>query len=96
MTVGQVINNCNNYLILRQNNPQDAEFIANIIGTEDSFQLTSQVDQLGCLGGNASVRQTQEFMVHPDIIKRLTIGQAVYISKTNFNLTLLALRYRLV
>lgn len=41
--LGQVLNNCNNYLIQRQNNPADAEMLANIIGTQEGFQITSQV-----------------------------------------------------
>ena len=30
--VGQILNNCNNYIIQRQNNPNDASVLADIIG----------------------------------------------------------------
>ena len=82
--LGQILNNTNNYIIQRQNNPSDAEILANIIGTKDNFEVTSQlsVDQGGT--GIGSVRQTKAFLVHPDEIKRLKLGEAIFVNKWQF------------
>ncbi len=89
--LGQVLNNCNNYIIQRQNNPDDAEVLANIIGTNSGFQVTSQVSDNGGTG-TGSVRETREFIVHPDEIKRLGLGQAFVVNKQNFNVNSVELR----
>lgn len=90
--LGQILNNTNNYIIQRQNNPDDAEILANIVGTKNMFQITSQIsaDQGGT--GVGSVRETREFIVHPDEIKRLTLGQAVFVNKQNFRVQRVLLR----
>ena len=64
--LGQILNNTNNYIIQRQNNPNDAEVLSNLIGTEPCFEVTSQlsVKQGGTRLG--SVKQTREFIIHPD------------------------------
>jgi type IV secretory pathway TraG/TraD family ATPase VirD4 len=87
--VGQVLNNCNNYLILRQNHHVDAEQLAQVIGTTDAYQITTQIDQQA-RGGAGTVRQTKEFIVHPDEIKRLGIGKLIFVSKQVFKIRLVA------
>ncbi len=82
--VGQVLNNCNNYLIQRQNNHSDAELLANLIGTRDSVQITSQIDGYQGATGVGTIRQTKEYIAHPDDIKRLKRGEAVFVVKQNF------------
>ncbi|MDF1761040.1 MAG: type IV secretion system DNA-binding domain-containing protein [Coxiellaceae bacterium] len=89
--VGQVLNNCNNYLILRQNHHVDAEQLAQVIGTTDAYQITTQIDQQA-RGGAGTVRQAKEFIVHPDEIKRLPIGQAVFVNKQRFNIEVMLSR----
>ena len=79
--VGQVLNNCNNYIIQRQNNHDDAEILARLIGTCDTFQLTSQIDGSSGTRGVGSVRATKEFVVHPDLIKNFKKGEGVCLSK---------------
>jgi len=83
--VGQVLNNCNNYIIQRQNYPKDAEILANIIGTRDGYSFTSQYSRAAMTTGTGSVRKTKEFIVHPDDIKRLSLGEAIYVNKQTFN-----------
>ncbi len=83
--LGQTLSNCNNYIIQRQNYPQDAEHLANIIGTSDQFQVTSQVDMRIGTTGAGSVRATKEFIVHPDKIKRLEQGEGIVVNKHKFN-----------
>lgn len=81
--LGQVLNNTNNYIIQRQNFPSDAETLANIIGTQDQFVITSQVPLQGSVGAG-SIRQTKEFIIHPDKIKRLMRGEAIFVNKQKF------------
>lgn len=90
--LGQILNNTNNYIIQRQNNPNDAEVLANLIGTESTFEVTAQLstDQ-GCTG-LGSVKQTREFILHPDDIKRLTLGQAIFVNKQKFKVQKILLR----
>lgn len=82
--LGQVLNNTNNYIIQRQNYPGDADILANVIGTKDAFQITSQISSQDSGVGLGTARVTKEFMVHPDEIKRLTLGQAIVAQKQLF------------
>ena len=59
--LGQVLNNVNHYIIQRQNNPEDAERLAAIIGTEDQFQLTSQLSSDHYRGLNGSITAVKSF-----------------------------------
>lgn len=90
--VGQILNNTNNYLIQRQNNPHDAEILANLIGTESSFEVTAQLSAKQENSGLGSVKQTREFIIHPDDIKRLKLGQAIFVNKQRFNVQRILLR----
>ena len=69
--------------IQRQNFPSDAETLANIIGTQDQFVITSQVALPGSAGAG-SIRETKEFIIHPDKIKRLMRGEAIFVNKQQF------------
>jgi hypothetical protein len=76
----QIIQNCNTLIIQRQNDAGDAEELANNIGTEETWMMTHQVNSSGGTG-LGSLRPVKEFMVHPDKIKRLQVGQAVIARK---------------
>lgn len=76
----QVIENCNNYIIMRQNEPSNAENWANTIGTKKVIKPTRQYDKDG-INGTGSLRDTREFIYHPDEIKNLPQGVALFISK---------------
>lgn len=90
--LGQVLNNTNNYLIQRQNNPNDAEVLANVIGTAPAFQITSQIQAVSSQPAAGSVRESREFIVHPDTIKRLSLGQAIVVNKQHFQVTPIQVR----
>lgn len=82
----QLIENCNNYLVLRQNTPDNAEAWANLIGTRQSMDVTYQVKMDGQITsdtGMGSARKTRVFYFHPDHIKQLKKGEALYIDKNN-------------
>lgn len=77
----QVIENCNNYIVMRQNAPDNAEEWANVIGTRETMAVTYQIGDGDSTKG--SLRKTREFIFHPDEIKNLGIGEAFVISKDN-------------
>jgi len=90
--LGQILNNTNNYIIQRQNNPNDAEVLSNLIGTESGFEVTSQLSANQGGTGLGSVKQTREFIIHPDEIKRLMLGQAILVNKQAFKVQKILLR----
>ncbi len=80
----QVIENCNNYIVLRQNSGVNAEHWANILGTRATLDVTYQLQQKGLdtsQTGYGSARRTREFYYHPDDIKTLGIGQGIFLSR---------------
>ena len=80
----QIIENCNNYILLRQNSPTNAEYWANVLGTKHAMSATYQIR-----GSNGtfdstelgSLRRTREYIYHPDDIKALSLGNAIYLSR---------------
>jgi len=79
--IRQVLSSCNTYLVQRLNAPEDATLVAEAIGTKDDFAHTAQLDGLGSTG-MGSVRRTKSFLIHPDTIKQLPMGEAVFVNKT--------------
>jgi len=89
----QIIENCNNYIVLRQNSSVNAEHWSNIIGTKSTMQATYQIK--GASGEAkstelGSLRKTREYIYHPDDIKLLKSGTAIFLSRdkmlhTKFN-----------
>lgn len=80
----QVIENCNHYIVLRQNSSQNAEKWANIIGTRGTLEMTYQLNQKGyntSSTGLGSARRVREYLYHPDDIKALKVGNAIYVNK---------------
>ncbi len=76
----QIIENCNNYIIMRQNSPKNAEHCAEIIGTKESMAVTYQITDENS-GTRGSMRKTRAFIFHPDDIKNLATGEAFIVSK---------------
>lgn len=76
----QVIENCNNYIILRQNSPVNAEEWASIVGTYKTLDMTYQIDE-GATNGKGSIRKVHEFALHPDDIKKFETGKGYIVSK---------------
>lgn len=80
----QVLENCNNYIVLRQNTAKSSEEWAKTIGTKQSIEVTYQIEQekyISSATGLGSARKVREFIYHPDDIKQLRTGEAFYISK---------------
>ena len=85
----QIIENCNNYIVLRQNSSVNAEHWANIVGTRRKMEVTHQLQQRGLdtsQTGFGSARGVREFFYHPDDIKMLGTGQGIFLSRdTNYH-----------
>ncbi len=76
----QIIENCNNYLVMRQNTFSSAEEWAKIFGTTEKIQMTYQMDELETTG-KGSARAVHAFKVHPDSIKNQKLGECYFLSK---------------
>lgn len=76
----QIIENCNNYLILRQNSFKSAEEWAKTIGTVEKMKMTYKLSD-GEDNGQGSARKTREFITHPDEIKSQKTGEAIFLSR---------------
>ena len=80
----QIIENCNNYIVLRQNSAKSSEEWAKIIGTKNTMAITYQIQEKNSKDsgtGYGSARRVREFIYHPDEIKQLRTGTAYLISK---------------
>ncbi|MGH3118312.1 MAG: TraM recognition domain-containing protein, partial [Gaiellales bacterium] len=87
----QVVGNVEWILAGRQNNPESAELVAAIAGTEEvwthTFQTEDRLSQLQKDGqfwresGMGTKHVGREFLVSPDEIKRLGVGRAVLVEK---------------
>lgn len=83
----QIIENCNNYLVLRQNSAVNAENWANILGTKPTMEVTYQLRQDGfdtTQTGYGSARRVREFLYHPDEIKQLQTGYGIFLSRDEY------------
>lgn len=81
----QVQSNCINKLILRTDDPKDAEFWASVAGTVDTIEQSYQVEDSGFLTtktGAGNQRNTKSMIIEHDVFKQLMIGQAVLIQKS--------------
>ena len=81
----QIIENCNNYILLRQNSAKNAEVWANIIGTESkadtTYQLESRTTGRMIPTGTGTIKFNKQYVFHPDEIKNLKLGEAFFVSK---------------
>ena len=80
----QIIENCNNYLVLRQNSGTNADYWADIIGTSATIEVTYQLQQHGLdtsETGYGSARRVREYLYHPDDIKVLQAGKGIFLSR---------------
>ena len=80
----QIIENCNNYIVMRQNSGVNAEHWANILGTRSTIDVTYQLQQSGLNTsetGFGSARRVREYLYHPDDIKSLQTGKGIFLSR---------------
>jgi type IV secretory pathway TraG/TraD family ATPase VirD4 len=91
----QILNCANTLICHRLNDQESAEAVASWIGTIDNFTVTAQLNIKLGEGGVGSVKQSKEFIVHPDSIKQgLQTGEAFYITKVGgFNQDKIRIKY---
>jgi hypothetical protein len=78
----QLLNCVNTLICHRLNNQSCAESVSKWIGTQDSFDLTAQINANSNLTTMGSATKNKAFLVHPDEIKQyLSTGEAVYATK---------------
>lgn len=78
----QVIQNTNTKIILRQNDAESAEYAARLGGTCTTVKRTRQVEKNMLAFTNTglgSEREVEQFLIHPNIIRSLKTGKAVFI-----------------
>lgn len=82
----QLIENCNNYILMRQNSAKSSEEWSKIIGTRPTMEVTYKIEQnyhVTESSGYGSAKKVREFIFHPDDIKSLKMGEAFYIAREN-------------
>ena len=67
-----------NFIFLRQSGPESAEMVSSLFGTYLTKKETDVIED-GDKTGKGSTREANEFRVHPDIVKELNIGQALFL-----------------
>ena len=80
--MGQILGNCSERFIFRQDDPDDAELWARVIGTKNTLKSTYRTSA-GIRTGEASLRDTRSFIYSPDTIKDLKTGQCITVSKSS-------------
>ena len=87
-TQNEIMGNTNIKMALQLDVPSDAELFANVLGTKKALEQTHQT-QSGILGeglsGMGSMKVVEEYIIHPNQIKQLGIGQAAFIRKRPFS-----------
>lgn len=78
--LASLVSNINHWLIFRQNEPEQAEYIAKLIGTE--LRVATRVSYEGLLDKPKHSKQVvHEFVHHPQLIKTLETREAIYLDK---------------
>lgn len=78
----QVVDNLSSLIVFRQSTPDNAEYLAGLFGTTDSWSSTqSQANGLTGLVQAGSRRRVKEYVVHPDEIKSLQVGRAFVLDR---------------
>ena len=79
--LNKILGNVEVLVALRQNVPRSAELVAEIAGTRGAWITTQQTSghAAGLHTGVGSRVRGREFIIHPDQIKRLDVGEAAVI-----------------
>lgn len=81
----QVIDNTSIKIIFKLNDPNSAEYIANMIGTKMGEKETYQTENDGDFSGNGSFREVEEYIYHPNFIKTLPTGHGIILRGDSSN-----------
>ncbi len=89
----QIVENAGNIFVMKQRLQDGASFFSEAIGTIVSQKLTYQTDE-GDESGKGTMREANELVCHPDIIKNLKVGQCVLLRHDPSKVNLLNIRER--
>lgn len=81
---GRLMGNASTLYAFLQKRPESAELISGMAGTRKAWKETVQSDRLFGIDiptGGKSLREVEEFNVHPNLIKSLQVGKCVCIKK---------------
>lgn len=79
-----------NFITFRQEDDEILQCLSKVAGTVTTIKRTQQVND-GLTTGGESLREVEEFVVHPNLIRNLKVGQAVVINKRKTLPTLIEL-----
>jgi hypothetical protein len=89
----QVIENAGNLFILKQRLDASASLFAEAVGTVVTKKHTFVIED-GLVQSKGSIREANELLVHPDIIKNLNIGQCILLRQGPTRVNLVNIRNR--
>lgn len=81
---GRLMGNTSTVYAFLQKRPESAETLAKMIGTKSVWKETHQVERkwfFEIRTGAKSLREVEEFIVHPNVIKSQRVGECVVIKK---------------
>jgi type IV secretory pathway TraG/TraD family ATPase VirD4 len=95
-----ILTNSNLKIVMRGNDPDTAEYFAKVIGTTEGEKMTERAST-GYFGpsrtGQGSLREVEEFIVHPNVIKRnLGVGEALVIIPHQYGSHTVKLKFQMV
>lgn len=95
-----ILTNSNLKIVMRGNDPDTAEYFAKVIGTKEGEKFTERAEN-GFFGrsttGQGSLREVEEFIVHPNLIKRnLGVGEALVIIPHRYGSHAVKLKFQMI
>jgi hypothetical protein len=81
--LARIADNCNQFILQRLNSPESVNFVAELIGTQDDLKLTVKYDNETDGSEEGSARRIEEFIVHPNDIKKFKKGTGAFVDKDN-------------
>ena len=81
---GRLMGNTSTLYAFLQKRPESAEIISSMAGTKKAWKETVQSSKLVWFDvptGNKSLREVEEFVIHPNVIKSLGVGKCVCVKK---------------
>lgn len=81
---GRLMGNTSTLYAFLQKRPESAEIISSMAGTRTVWKTTRQTQRMWLFNvdtGNGTQRETEEFVIHPNLIKTLRVGKCVCIKK---------------
>ncbi|WDA54934.1 MAG: hypothetical protein PPFGHCPK_01415 (plasmid) [Spiroplasma endosymbiont of Drosophila atripex] len=73
-----IFGNVTNIITHRVNDVESPEYIAKVFGTRETQKITRQIDFKNSSTNMGSVRSVDEFIVHPNNLKTLKIGECYF------------------